>query len=121
MNGVNLTLRALHHGERSLARQLSAAAERHATEHEFHHVAKDLVVWSDEHCRRAADTGRHYGLHLAAAGNSLYWEVLARAAQALEDTRLLDLASACHPQTLRQMRWTNTLIKNLSPQILTSL
>lgn len=40
---------------------------------------------------------------------------------ATKDTRLLTLASSCHPRTLRQMRWTNTMIKNLSPQILTSL
>ncbi|MFD7508147.1 hypothetical protein ACFV5N_02185 [Streptomyces sp. NPDC059853] len=60
-------------------------------------------------------------VHLAAAHNSLHWEMLAQAAQAAKDPRLLALASACHPQTLRQMRWTNTMIKNLSPQILTSL
>lgn len=29
-------------------------------------------------------------------------------------------ATACHPQTLRQMRWTNTLIKTHSPQLLAS-
>lgn len=45
----------------------------------------------------------------------------AHAAQATKDDGLLDLASACHPATLRQMRWTNTMIKNLSPQVLTSL
>ena len=60
-------------------------------------------------------------LHLAAAANSLHWEMLAQTAQATRDDRLLGLASTCHPQTLRQMRWTNTMIKNLSPQILTSL
>ncbi|MEU6328532.1 hypothetical protein ABZ851_14820 [Streptomyces sp. NPDC047049] len=60
-------------------------------------------------------------LHLAAAENSLHWEMLAQAAQATKDDRLLSLSSTCHPQTLRQMRWTNTLIKTLSPQILTSL
>ncbi|GAA1416452.1 hypothetical protein GCM10009601_08410 [Streptomyces thermospinosisporus] len=59
-------------------------------------------------------------LHLAAAGNSLYWEMLAQAAQAVRDERLLALASSCHPQTLRQMRWTNTMIKVLSPQLLTA-
>lgn len=37
------------------------------------------------------------------------------------DEDLQSLAAACHPQTLRQMRWTNTMIKELSPQILTSL
>lgn len=163
MNGITLTLRALHHGERQLAKELVSVAERHSTEHEVHHVAKDLVLWSEEHCRRLADTGRHYALdlagpsaksssglipslrektaeaighrpepgllllrdlrelHLAATGNSLYWEMLAQAGQAAKDTRLLELAAACHPQTLRQMRWTNTLIKNLAPQVLTSL
>jgi hypothetical protein len=46
--------------------------------------------------------------------------MLAQAAQATRDERLLGLATACHPQTLRQMRWTNTMIKELSPQLLTS-
>ncbi|MES5817750.1 hypothetical protein [Streptomyces sp. RG80] len=59
-------------------------------------------------------------LHLAAARNSLYWEMLAQTAQATHDERLLALVTDCHPQTLRQMRWTNTLIKELSPQLLTS-
>ncbi|MEU5766957.1 hypothetical protein ABZ782_13635 [Streptomyces asoensis] len=60
-------------------------------------------------------------LHLAATENSLYWEMLAQAAQAGRDDALLALVSSCHPQTLRQLRWSNTMIKNLSPQILTSL
>ncbi|MFI5966212.1 hypothetical protein ACIA8J_29120 [Streptomyces asoensis] len=60
-------------------------------------------------------------LHLAATENSLYWEMLAQAAQAGRDDALLALASSCHPQTLRQLRWSNTMIKTLSPQILTSL
>ncbi|MGW6790570.1 hypothetical protein [Streptomyces chartreusis] len=60
-------------------------------------------------------------LHLAATENSLSWEMLAQVAQAAKDTGLLELAAACHPQTLRQLRWTNTMIKTLSPQLLTSL
>ena len=60
-------------------------------------------------------------LHLSAAANSLHWEMLAQAGQASRDTALLQLASDCHPQTSRQMRWTNTMIKTLAPQILTSL
>lgn len=60
-------------------------------------------------------------LHLSAAENSLHWEMLAQAAQAGRDECLLSLVSHCHPGTLRQMRWTNTMIKNLAPQILTSL
>ncbi|MFF9061112.1 hypothetical protein ACIRPQ_21145 [Streptomyces sp. NPDC101213] len=163
MNGIALTLRALHHGERHLAGQLTTVAERHRADHEIHHVATDLAGWSREHVRRLADAGGAHGLdlddstgasapgvlstlrekaaesvgrrpepgllllrdlrqlHLDATGNSLHWEMLAQAAQATRDGDLLALASACHPQTLRQLRWTNTMIKTLSPQILTSL
>ncbi|MFD7701592.1 hypothetical protein [Streptomyces caelestis] len=60
-------------------------------------------------------------LHLAASRNSLHWEMLAQAAQATRDRELLELVSSCHPQTLRQMRWTNTMIKVLSPQLLVSV
>jgi hypothetical protein len=59
-------------------------------------------------------------LHRRAAGVSLDWELLAQGAQAAKDTKLLELASRCHPQTLRQLKWTNAMLKVLSPQILTS-
>jgi hypothetical protein len=184
VNGITLTLRALHHGEKHFAGHLVTVAERHRTEHEIFYVATDLARWSREHVQRLADTGHHYGLdldkapggtsdtahtahtsgtsgtsgtsdtgtgvlavlrekaaeamgrrpepgllllrdlrelHLGATENSLYWEMLAQAAQAAKDDRLLALASSCHPGTLRQLRWSNTMIKNLSPQILTSL
>ncbi|OLO29558.1 hypothetical protein PZ61_0202980 [Streptomyces sp. MNU77] len=163
MNGITLTLRALHQGERQLAEELAAVAERHSVEHEVRHVAKDLVTWSDEHCVRLAETAAHYGLrldgpackpssgfmptlreksaeamarrpepgllllkdlrelNLGATENSLYWEMLTQAAKSGKNTRLLQLARSCHPQTLRQIRWTNTTLKNMAPQILTSL
>ncbi|MFE6973985.1 hypothetical protein [Streptomyces sp. NPDC057682] len=60
-------------------------------------------------------------LHLGACGNSLLWEMLGQVAQASGESSLLDLATSCHPRTLRQMRWTNTMLKSLSPQVLTSL
>lgn len=59
-------------------------------------------------------------VHRAAAGVSLDWELLAQAAQAGEDTDLLALTQRCHPQTLRQLRWANAMLKTLSPQILSS-
>ncbi len=149
MNGITLTLRALHHGEKHFAGHLVTVAERHRTEHEIFYVATDLARWSREHVQRLADTGHHYGLnldlgrapgtsdpsgtgvlavlrekaaeamgrrpepgllllrdlrelHLGATENSLYWEMLAQAAQAGKDDRLLALASSCHPRTLRQ-------------------
>ncbi|MFD6288324.1 hypothetical protein [Streptomyces sp. NPDC060205] len=60
-------------------------------------------------------------LHLGAVENSLHWEMLAQAAQALKDDELLALVTTCHPRTLRQMRWTNTMIKNMAPQILSNV
>jgi hypothetical protein len=57
-------------------------------------------------------------VHRSAAGTSLDWELLAQGAQALKDDDLLELATACHPQTLRQMRWANAMLKELSPQAL---
>ncbi|BDT87497.1 hypothetical protein GV791_24005 [Nocardia cyriacigeorgica] len=59
-------------------------------------------------------------LHRVSAGVSLDWELLAQAAQALRKPDLLELAQTCHPQTLRQLRWTNAMLKVLSPQIIAS-
>ena len=41
-------------------------------------------------------------------------------AQAAKDDRLLAVAQRCHPQSLRQMRWANAMLKELAPQTLTS-
>lgn len=57
-------------------------------------------------------------LHRLAAGVSLDWELLAQGAQAAKDDELLDLTKRCHPQALRQMRWANAMLKELSPQAL---
>jgi hypothetical protein len=59
-------------------------------------------------------------LHRNVAGVSLDWELLAQGAQAVKDAGLLELASRCHPRTLRQLKWTNAMLKTLSPQILAS-
>lgn len=59
-------------------------------------------------------------LHRTAAGVSLDWELIAQGAQALKDQELLELTQRCYPQSLRQMRWANAMLKELSPQALTS-
>ena len=59
-------------------------------------------------------------VHRTAAGVSLDWELLAQGAQAVKDVDLIDLAQRGHPQTLRQMRWANGMLKTLSPQALSS-
>jgi hypothetical protein len=59
-------------------------------------------------------------LHRLAAGVSVDWELLAQGAQAAKDDELLALTQRCHPQALRQMRWANAMLKELSPQALTN-
>lgn len=59
-------------------------------------------------------------VHRAAAGVSLDWEMLAQAAQASNDQQLLQLCQRCHPDTLRQLRWSNAMVKELSAQALVS-
>lgn len=57
-------------------------------------------------------------VHKDAAGVSLDWEILAQTAQALKDTKLLELAERYHPETLRQMRWANAKLKETSAQVM---
>lgn len=62
-----------------------------------------------------------HDLYLAASHASLAWEMLAQLSQAQHDRELLRMTGSCHPQTLRQIRWANTMLKTLSPQTLSSL
>jgi hypothetical protein len=57
-------------------------------------------------------------LHLDLIGLSTDWELLAQTAQGRKDDHLLALAQRCHPDTLRQARWTNAKIKESAPQIM---
>lgn len=57
-------------------------------------------------------------LYRTAAGVSMDWELLAQGTQAMKNTHLLHLAETCHPESLRQMRWANAMVKTLSPQVL---
>ncbi|MFA5709088.1 hypothetical protein [Mycolicibacterium sp.] len=59
-------------------------------------------------------------IHRTAAGVSLDWELLGQGAQATKDHELLQLTARCHPQALRQMRWSNAMLKELSPQALST-
>lgn len=158
---LTLAIRELHRSEKSLARGLLVAADRHKVEHEIYHVARDIAGWSRQHVHELSQVGNRYGLHLdddlpddsgpmaslrqkvselagrrpepglvlladlrrlhrKAAGVSLDWELLGQGAQAAKDAELLALTKRCHPQTLRQMRWSNAMLKTLSPQILVS-
>jgi hypothetical protein len=57
-------------------------------------------------------------IHRKAAGVSMDWELLGQSAQALRKPDLLALSQRCHPETLRQMRWANAMLKEAAPQVL---
>ena len=59
-------------------------------------------------------------LHLLAAGASLDWTALGQAAQAAGDSRLLEVVTIGHSQTLRTLKWTTYRLKEAAPQTLTS-
>ncbi|MCP9955694.1 hypothetical protein [Actinomadura madurae] len=161
MNKIGLALRQLHHNERGLAQELLRVSERHVSDHEIHHVARDLSAWSQRHLHQLTEMGGRYGarlstgraletglgamlrektselgkhrsapgllllhdlrqIHVQAAGVSIDWEIIAQAAQGSHDTELLELAERCHPDTLRQMRWANAHLKQVSAQVLNS-
>jgi hypothetical protein len=58
-------------------------------------------------------------LFLMASETSLGWTVLGQAAQAARDEELLACVSDCHPDTLRQLKWVTTRLKQAAPQALT--
>jgi hypothetical protein len=137
------TIAARHHSDQNiyhLARDLAAWSDEHAAalaDHgprhrprlssEARHIhlrSKIQERLSDALRRRPepallllADLRR---VHRVASGVSLDWELLAQGAQAAKDHDLLVLTQQCHPQTLRQMRWANAMLKELSPQALTA-
>lgn len=57
-------------------------------------------------------------VYIKASGVSVDWELLAQAAQGIKHRDLLELAERCHPETLRQMRWANSKLKESATQIL---
>jgi hypothetical protein len=60
------------------------------------------------------------GLHLAASRSSLAWTALGQGAQAIADRELLDTVDACHPETIRTLKWSVQRVKDISPQALAS-
>lgn len=141
---LNDPIRALYRAETDLTDRLLQLAADYYSEPEIHHVARDLAVWSQQHTDELRTRyhlepqpepgpvatirtayprdllGDLRALHVAAAGVSLDWELVGQGAQAMKDTELLALTKRCHPETLRQLRWANAMLKVLAPQILAS-
>jgi hypothetical protein len=134
-----MALRLALRMERRVQEELAAAMAAHPDEHELCHVARDLERWSVQNIERITEVAASLDadldgpitdnevladlrrLYLAAAQASLAWEELAQVAQATQVTELTDLAATCHPQTLRQVRWANTMLKTQAPQALSSM
>jgi hypothetical protein len=59
-------------------------------------------------------------VYMDASGVAVDWEILGQAAQGIKDTELHELSTRCRPDTLRQAKWANAMIKEAAPQILGS-
>jgi hypothetical protein len=59
-------------------------------------------------------------LFLMAHEANIHWIALGQVAQAVRDHDLLDEVTALHKQTLTQIKWLKTRIKEVSPQVLVS-
>jgi hypothetical protein len=62
-----------------------------------------------------------YDVRLLAEGNSVLWTALGQAAKARQDDEMRELVDACHRRTLRQGTWALSMVKVLSPQVLTAV
>ncbi len=51
---------------------------------------------------------------------SINWVILGQGARAAKDHELVQATKDCHPDTIRTLKWTNTKIKETSPQVLMS-
>jgi hypothetical protein len=59
-------------------------------------------------------------LFLMAQEANIHWIALGQVAQAVRDHDLLDEVSALHKETLTQIKWLKTRIKEATPQVLVS-
>jgi hypothetical protein len=136
-----------HAGELRMVSLLGRLASDPNQETEIRHVSRELAQWSQDSVDQLSATAESFGVRLPgdkgpdlrppgdddpsslqdlrivfllASDNSLGWEMLAQIAQVAKNPDVLNLAEARHEYNLRQLRWANTMIKTLSPQVLTS-
>jgi hypothetical protein len=131
--GLLFAFQSLHADEVALAAHLIHLGEQYPSEHEIHHVARDLLTWSRDNIAQIQQLAQQYRVGLGPAS---------------EDTALStcpyrsDVPAGRHPppadtqppgerhprtdrplpsRTLRQLRWANTMLMTRSPQLLTTL
>ncbi len=59
-------------------------------------------------------------VYVKASGVSVDWELVAQGAQGARNRELLDLAERLHPDTIRQAKWANAMLKESATQVLLS-
>ncbi len=59
-----------------------------------------------------------HDLYLMTCDCSMSWTMVGQAAQGVRDDGLLDVVQACEEETLMQMRWLRTRLKQAAPQTL---
>ena len=59
-----------------------------------------------------------HDLYLMATECELAWTVIGQAAQAARDRELIEVVQACRPETVTQLKWLETRIKQAAPQAL---
>lgn len=61
---LGLVIEELHRSENDLRHELLQISDRHKSDHEVFHVARDLAGWSADHVRDLAEIGKDYGVDL---------------------------------------------------------
>jgi len=59
-------------------------------------------------------------IYLHSCDLCLDWELLMQVSQAARDAAAFELASACYPNSVRQMKWAHQTVKTETPQIVLS-
>jgi hypothetical protein len=93
---LGMAIEELHRAETELAEEFAKVAERHAAEHDVHHLCTTLA----RQCH-------------------IDWEMVGQGAKAVRDKELLATVTDCLEQTGVQVKWLTTRIKEASPQTLT--
>ena len=162
MTKVGLAIEWLQNAELELANDYRWIGERHALEHDIHHLTRTLASQCEQHAEQLRAFALRYGaqsneqpdesspfadtlarsrtklselaerqptgivllgdlrhLFLKTQDVGILWIMLVQAAQALRDQDLLASAKASHQETVTQMHWLLTRIKEAAPQALT--
>ena len=145
---LGVAIADLSAAESRLAARLRDVGERHRAEHDVYLMTRTLAGWSERHEHALEPFASKYGapagrseragaepprsegglallddlrsIYVAVAEASIDWTALAQGAQAARDQDLLAVVTECHAETLRQLKWATTRIKEAAPQALTS-